>query len=142
MEPLDTDLDYAEREPRPAQPGSRFSVMFILPILGVLLVLTFIGAAIFQWNLSDLIDSLVGVLLLLFVIAVALMFWAGALQGLPPLSGEWGVPTSSLKAGIQGAAASWRGVGCPHKIPFFQGWGGEEENSRIVLVRTSLDPHL
>jgi len=83
MEPLDTDLDYVEREPRPAQPGSRFSVMFILPILGVLLVLTFIGAAVFQWNLSDLIDSLVGVLLLLFVIAVALMFWAGA-----PRSGQ------------------------------------------------------
>ena len=83
MEPLDTDLDYVGSEPPPAKPGSRFSVMLILPILGVLLVLTFIGAAIFQWNLSDLIDSLVGVLLLLFVIAVALMFWAGA-----PRSGQ------------------------------------------------------
>jgi hypothetical protein len=78
MEPLDTDLEYMRNEPRPAAPGSRFSVMLILPILGLLLILTFIGAAIFQWNLSDLIDSLIGLLLVLFFVAVAMMFWAGA----------------------------------------------------------------
>jgi uncharacterized RDD family membrane protein YckC len=78
MEPLDTDLDYVGSEPPPAKPGSRFSVMLILPILGVLLALTFIAAAIFQWNLSDLVDSLVGLLLLLFVVAIVLLFWAGA----------------------------------------------------------------
>jgi hypothetical protein len=78
MEPLDTDLDYPRSEPRPAPPGSRYSVMLILPILGFLLLLTLIFAAIFQWDLSDLIDSLVGLLLLLFVIAIVLLFWAGA----------------------------------------------------------------
>jgi len=83
MEPLDTDLDYTGSEPRPAAPGSRYSVMLILPILGVLLILILICAAIFQWNLSDLIDSLVGLLLLLFVIAIVLLFWAGA-----PRSGQ------------------------------------------------------
>jgi uncharacterized RDD family membrane protein YckC len=83
MEPLDTDLDYPRSEPRPAPPGSRYSVMLILPILGFLLLLTLIFAAIFQWDLSDLIDSLVGLLLLLFVIAIVLLFWAGA-----PRSGQ------------------------------------------------------
>jgi uncharacterized RDD family membrane protein YckC len=78
MEPLDTDLDYVGSEPPPAKPGSRFSVMLILPILGVLLALTFIAAAIFQWDLSDLVDSLVGLLLFLFVVAIVLLFWAGA----------------------------------------------------------------
>ncbi len=78
MEPLDTDQEYMRSEPRPVTPGSRFSVMLILPILGALLVLTFIGAAIFQWNLSDLIDSLVGLLLVLFVVAIVMLFWANA----------------------------------------------------------------
>ena len=78
MEPLDTDLDYVGSEPPQTKPGSRFSVMLILPILGALLALTFIGAAVFQWNLSDLVDSLVGLLLFLFVVAIVLLFWAGA----------------------------------------------------------------
>ncbi len=78
MEPLDTDQEYMTSEPRPATPGSRFSVMLLLPILGALLVLTFIGAAVFQWNLSDLIDSLIGLLMVLFVAAVVMLFWANA----------------------------------------------------------------
>jgi hypothetical protein len=60
MEPLDTDLEYARSGPRPARPGSRYNAMLIIPILGFLLVLTFIGAAVFQWDLSQLIDSLIG----------------------------------------------------------------------------------
>lgn len=83
MEPLDTDMDYVVSEPRQPRPGSRLTVMLILPILGFLLLLIFIGAAIFQWNLSDLVDSLVGVLLLLFVVAIVLLFW-----GLAPRANE------------------------------------------------------
>ncbi len=83
MEPLDTEMEYVGSQPRPAKPGSRFSVMLILPTLGALLALTFIGAAVFQWNLSDLVDSLVGLLLFLFVVAIVLLFWAGA-----PRSGQ------------------------------------------------------
>ncbi len=73
MEPLDTDLQYATNEP---QTGSRFNVMFILPVIGLILVLVFISAAIFQFDLSDLVDSLVGLMLLLFVAMIALLFWA------------------------------------------------------------------
>jgi hypothetical protein len=83
MEPLDTDLEYVRGGPRPARPGSRYNVLFIFPILGFLLLLTFIGAAVFQWNLSLLIDSLIGLFLVLLVVIVALLFWAAA-----PRSGE------------------------------------------------------
>lgn len=76
MEPLDTDLEYVINEPRPSTPGSRMNALLIFPILGILLVLVFILAVIFQFNLSDLIDSLVGLLLLLFFAFIAMLFWA------------------------------------------------------------------
>ena len=78
MEPLDTDLEYVRRGPRPARPGSRFNVMLIIPILGLLLVLTLIGAAVFQWDLSQLIDSLIGLLIIMFFVIIGMLFWAGA----------------------------------------------------------------
>ena len=78
MEPLDTDLEYVRSGRRPARPGSRFNVMLILPILGLLLVLVFIGAAVFQWDLSQFIDSLIGLLIIMFFVIVAMLFWAGA----------------------------------------------------------------
>jgi hypothetical protein len=78
MEPLDTDLRYTTSEPQPAPAGSRYNVMFILPIIGIIFVLIFISAAIFQFDLSDLVDSLVGLMLLLFVAMIALLFWAFA----------------------------------------------------------------
>jgi hypothetical protein len=78
MEPLDTDLEYVRSGQRPARPGSRFNVMLIIPILGLFLVLIFIGAAVFQWDLSQLIDSLIGLFLILFFVIVGLLFWAGA----------------------------------------------------------------
>ena len=78
MEPLDTDLEYVSHEPRPGTPGSRLDALLIFPILGVIIILTFIGAAIFQWNISDLIDTLVGLLLVFFVAFVVMLFWAFA----------------------------------------------------------------
>ena len=76
MEPLDTDLEYIRTEPRPANPASRFNAMLILPIIGALLILLFISAAIFQFDISGLIDSLIGLMLILFVGLVAMLFWA------------------------------------------------------------------
>jgi hypothetical protein len=75
MEPLDTDLEYTTNEPQSAPTGSRFNVLFILPVIGLILVLVFISAAIFQFDLSDLVDSLAGLMLLLFVAMIALLFW-------------------------------------------------------------------
>jgi hypothetical protein len=76
MEPLDSDLEYIVKEPRPSTPGSRMNALLIFPILGALLILVFIFSAVFQWSLSDLIDSLVGLLLLLFFAFIAMLFWA------------------------------------------------------------------
>ncbi|HET9999266.1 MAG TPA: hypothetical protein VFQ36_00125 [Ktedonobacteraceae bacterium] len=52
------------------------NALLIFPLLGFLLILVFILSAIFQWDLTDLIDSLVGVILLLFFVFVAMLFWA------------------------------------------------------------------
>jgi hypothetical protein len=76
MEPLDTDLEYTPRAPRQSTPASRLGVMFIFPLLGFLLILIFIGSAVFQWDLSNLVDGLVTLLLVLFIAFIALMFWA------------------------------------------------------------------
>ena len=78
MEPLDTDLEYVRNGSRPARPGSRYNVMLIIPILGFLLVLVLIGAAVFQWDLSQLIDSLIGLFIVIFFVIIAMLFWAGA----------------------------------------------------------------
>ncbi len=51
MEPLDTDTEYATYQPRPATPGSRVNLLFIFPAIGVIIVLIFIAAAIFQFDL-------------------------------------------------------------------------------------------
>jgi hypothetical protein len=79
MEPLDTDyVEYTprERRRRPSTPQSRLSFLFIFPILGGILALIFIFAAVFQWDLSNGIDALIGILLLLFIAFIAMMFWA------------------------------------------------------------------
>lgn len=89
MEPLDTDIVYpgreARRQPRrerrPSKPGSRLNVMLILPIIGFLIMLLFIAAAVFQFDLSNVVDGLVGLLLLLFIVTIVLLFW-----GLAPRS--------------------------------------------------------
>jgi len=76
MEPLDTDLDYVRTEPRQVNPAARFNAMLILPIIGALLVLLFISAAIFQFDLSGLVDSLIGLMMVLFVVLIVMLFWA------------------------------------------------------------------
>lgn len=78
MEPLDTDLDYVRAEPRPRNPAARFNAMLILPIIGVLLILLFISAAIFQFDLSGLVDGIVALMMVLFVVLVVMLFWAMA----------------------------------------------------------------
>ncbi len=76
MEPLDTDTEYATYQPRPATPGSRVNLLFIFPAIGVIIVLIFIAAAIFQFDLSGIVDTLVGLMLLLFAALIAAFFWA------------------------------------------------------------------
>ena len=76
MEPLDTDMDYMARVPRQRTPGSRMNALLILPILGFILILVFIMAVIFQIDLSDLIDSLMGLVTFFFIVMIVMLFWA------------------------------------------------------------------
>jgi hypothetical protein len=76
MQPLDTDMEYVTNEPRPLSRGARLNVLFIFPLIGLLLVLLFISAAIFQFDLSGTIDTLVGLMMLFFVLMIVLLFWA------------------------------------------------------------------
>jgi len=78
MEPLDTDMDYMARVPRQRTAGSRMNALLILPIFGLVLILVFISAVIFQIDLSDLIDSLMGLVTFLFLVMIAMLFWAMA----------------------------------------------------------------
>ena len=76
MEPLDSDIEYVSNAPRPSTPASRLSILYIFPILGVLLVLFFTGAFLFQWNISVLVDNLVVLLVVLFFVFTGILFWA------------------------------------------------------------------
>ena len=78
MEPLDTDMDYMARVPHQRTPGSRMNALLILPIFGFVLILVFVSAAIFQFDLSDLIDSLMGLVTFFFLVMIAMLFWAMA----------------------------------------------------------------
>jgi len=77
MEPLDTDMDYmGVRESRPAKPGARLNALFILPIIGGVIMLLFISAALFQLDLSGIVDTIMSLMILFFIVFVALLFWA------------------------------------------------------------------
>lgn len=76
MEPLDSDIEYLGNAPRPANPAARLGILYIFPILGALLVLFFVGAALFQWNVSVLVDNLVVLMVVLFFVFLGIVFWA------------------------------------------------------------------
>ena len=78
MEPIDTDMEVMVREPRQATPGSRLNALLLLPALGVLLMLFFILAAIFQFDITALVDSIMGLMMLFFIVLVVMLFWAMA----------------------------------------------------------------
>lgn len=78
MEPLDSDIEYVSNAPRPSTPASRLSILYIFPVLGVLLVLFFVGAFAFQWNVSALVDNLVVLMVVLFFVFIGIVFWARA----------------------------------------------------------------
>jgi hypothetical protein len=76
MEPLDTDLQYVRNAHKPSTPASRLSILYIFPLLGILLLLLFIGAAVFHWDLSVFVDNLVVLMVVLFFVFIAILFWA------------------------------------------------------------------
>lgn len=78
MEQIDADLEYTRPAPGPASAAARMNALLILPVIGLALLALFIIAAVAQIDLSGFVDSLVGILLLLFAVMVFGLFWAMA----------------------------------------------------------------
>jgi|ERR1035438_5959361 hypothetical protein len=78
MEPIDTDFDYVAQQSRKTDLRARFNWLYILPVLGVCWVLFLILAVIFEWPLSGVVDSIMVLIVLLFAVIVALLFWSMA----------------------------------------------------------------
>lgn len=79
MEPLDTDFEYVVREQRQRRSlsrNARFNVLLLLPALGVLWLLYLLGAAVFQWPVSGVVNPIMTIMLLVFVATVLGLFWA------------------------------------------------------------------
>jgi len=76
MEPLDTDMEYMVHPKQPINPETRFNMMLIFPIFGLLLMILFISAAIFQFDLSNFVDVLAAIMLVLFALFIVAIFWA------------------------------------------------------------------
>lgn len=75
MQPFDSDLEYVVY---PSNPKSRFNWLFILPGLGAAWLLYLIGAAIFQWSVSGIVSTVMGLFIVLFLVMAALLLWAMA----------------------------------------------------------------
>ena len=78
MEPVDSDLDYVRERhtSRFATRNARFNWMLLLPLLGVLWLLYLLGAALFQWPVSDVVSPVMVLMILFFFVTVILLFWA------------------------------------------------------------------
>ncbi len=83
MEPLDTDIDYerlarAPRSRRSVKRDTRFNVLLIFPLLGVLWLLYLAGAALFQWSATAIVNPILGFMLVVFAAFIVVIFWASA----------------------------------------------------------------
>ncbi len=86
MEPLDNDFDYAairekvavQRRSRSISRTARFNFLLIIPALALLWVLYLIGAAVFQWRITDAVNPIMTLMIFLFLLAAAILFWATA----------------------------------------------------------------
>ncbi len=80
MEPLDSD-DYVVRERQPSRfttRNARFNWMLIVPALGLVWLLYLIGAALFQWDISNSIGPIMVLMIVGFFVISGLLFWANA----------------------------------------------------------------
>jgi len=79
MEPLDSELDYVVRERQPsrlATRNARFNWLMAVPALGLVWVLYLAGAALFQWQISDVIGPVMVLMIVGFLVMSGLLFWA------------------------------------------------------------------
>lgn len=75
MQPFDSDLEYVVYR---SDPKSRLNSLYILPGLGAVWLLYLIGAAILQWPVSGVVNTVMGLFIVLFIVMAALLLWAMA----------------------------------------------------------------
>ncbi|MBX5448678.1 hypothetical protein [Thermogemmatispora sp.] len=79
MEPLESDYTpLPSRRRRAADPTRRYNWLYLFPVVGILVVLLFASAGLFQFSLAPIVDGLMGFLILLFALFVVAIFWASA----------------------------------------------------------------
>lgn len=84
MEPLDTDFEIVARESasrharRSLSANARYNILLIFPALGVLWLLYLVGAAAFQWPVTDVVNGVMTLMIFLFLLIALGLFWAAA----------------------------------------------------------------
>ena len=83
MEPLDTDFEVVARESasrrrRAFSANARYNILLIFPALGVVWLLYLIGAAVFQWPVTGVVNGVMTLMIFLFILAALGLFWASA----------------------------------------------------------------
>lgn len=78
MEPIDTDFEYTASSSRGLDLRSRFNWLHIIPTLGLLWLAYIILAVIFQWPVTDIVNLLMTLMIVVFFAFVILLFWAMA----------------------------------------------------------------
>ncbi len=73
MEPLDSDYEYVVYR---SDPKTRFNWLYIIPTLGVLWLLYLVAATAFQFSISSVVDTVMGLMLLVLFVLAGLLFWA------------------------------------------------------------------
>jgi hypothetical protein len=73
MEPLDSDYEYVVYR---SDPKARFNWLYIIPTLGVFWLLYLFAAAAFQFSVSSVVDTVMGLMLVVLFVVAGILFWA------------------------------------------------------------------
>jgi hypothetical protein len=73
MEPLDSAYEYVVYR---SDPKTRFNWLYIIPTLGVLWLVYLFAAAAFQFSVTNVVDTVMGLMLVVLFVLAGLLFWA------------------------------------------------------------------
>ena len=74
MQPIDSEYEYIPR--KESNPRARFNWLYIVPALGLVWILLLVASAVFQFSLSDFVDPILGIMIVLFFVLAGLLFYA------------------------------------------------------------------
>jgi hypothetical protein len=75
MQQQNPDLEYVIRQ---SDPKTRFNWLYILPLSGGVWLFYLMGAAIFGWPVTGILNPVMGLFMVYFVVMVGLLIWARA----------------------------------------------------------------